>query len=186
MNRDLVSLSLTDMSFNNFDSVKTPELISMLIQKGGEFEYDNTTNLIIGIALLVVAGIIFIGENNYAVTNGNINYLNCSTTSCLLGVQYQVSGITYKKDFTVNMDYLRPSDNQITITYDTTNPANSYMGTSNYDTIMYIMIGVGIFFLGLWYWLSSKKEANSTFFGSSLSIYTKTETPSGLYVVSKK
>jgi len=186
MSKDLVSLSLTDMSFNNVDSIKTPELISMLIQKGGEFEYDNTTNLIIGIALLVVAGVIFIGENNYAVTNANINYLNCNTTSCLLGVQYQVDGNTYKKDFTVDMNYVRPSNNQLIITYDSSDPNNSYMGTSNYNTIMYVMIGAGIFFLGLWYYLSSKKRTNSTFFGPSLSIYTKTETPSGLYVVSKK
>lgn len=186
MSKELVSLSLTDMSFNNFESIETMDAIKMLIQKGGEFEYDNTTNLIIGIALLAVAGVIFIGENNYAVTNGNINYLNCNTTNCVLGVQYQVKGNTYKKDFTVDVKYTRPTNNNVVITYETSDPNNSYMGTSNYKTVMYIMVGGGIFFLGLWYYLSSKKKTDSSFFGPSLSIYTKTETPSGLYVVSKK
>ena len=158
----------------------------MLTQTGGDFEYDNTTNLIIGIALLVVAGIIFIGENSYVATNGNINYLNCNTTNCLLGVQYQVNGSTYKKDFIVDMNYIRPSNNQISVTYEVENPNNSYMGTSNYNAVMYGRIGGGIFFLGLWHYLSSKKRTDSTYFGPSFSIYTKTETPSGLYVVSKK
>jgi hypothetical protein len=183
---NLLSLSLTDMSFNNFESLKTPEIINMLVQKGGEFEYNNTTNLIIGIALLAVGGVIFIGENNYLETDGYINYLNCNNTNCSLGVQYQVNGNTYKKEFTVSIDYVRPSNNKIQVTYESSDPNNSYMGSSNYNSIIYAMFGGGIFFIILWYYLSTSKKESNTFFVPSLSIYTKTETPSGLYVISKK
>jgi hypothetical protein len=174
------------MTFNNDESINTIDALNMLIQKGGEFEYNNTTNLIIGIALLAVSGVIFIGENNYVVTNANVNYLNCNTSNCALGVQYQVNGNTYTKNFTVDVNYVRPSNNQITITYESSDPNNSYMGTSSYNMIMYIMICGGLFFIGLWYYLSIKKKSDGASFDSSLSIYTKTETPSGLFVVSKK
>jgi hypothetical protein len=174
------------MPFNNKESIGTTDAINMLFQTGGDFEYNNTTNLIIGIALLVISGVIFIGENNYATVDASIDYLNCDSTKCLLGVQYVVNGITYKKDFPVNINYTRPDNNQITITYELSNPTNNYMGTSNYNTIMYILIVLGLFFIGMWYYLSTKKNGSSSFQGPSLSIYTKTETPSGLYVVSKK
>ena len=185
MSKDFISLSLTDMSFNNYDSTKTSDVINMLTQIGGEFEYNNTTNLIIGIALLVVSGVIFIGENKYTVINGTIEYLNYNALNCLLGIQYQVNGNTYKKDFTVDINYVRPPNNIVIVSYEQSNPNNSYIGTSNYNMIMYIMTGIGIFFIGLWYYLLRKKT-DGTFLGPSLSIYTKTETPSGLYVVSKK
>jgi len=58
----------------------------MLFQTGGDFEYNNTTNLIIGIALLAISGVIFIGENNYVSVDASIDYLNCDSTKCLLGV----------------------------------------------------------------------------------------------------
>ena len=186
MTNDLLSLSLTDMPFNNTKSIGTTEAINMLFQTGGDFEYNNTTNLIIGIALLAISGVIFIGENNYATVDASIDYLNCDSTKCLLGIQYVVNGITYKKDFPVDINYTRPDNNQITITYQLSNPTNNYMGTSNYNTIMYILIVLGLFFIGMWYYLSTKKNGSSSFQGPSLSIYTKTETPSGLYVVSKK
>ncbi len=186
MTNDLLSLSLTDMPFDNTKSIGTTEAINMLLQTGGDFEYNNTTNLIIGIALLSISVVIFIGENNYATIDGSIIYLNCDSTQCLLGVQYIVNGTTYKKDFPVDINYIRPDNNRVTITYELSNPTNNYMGTSNYDTIMYILIAIGIFFIGMWYYLSTKKSGSSSFSGPSMSIYTKTKTPSGLYVVSKK
>ena len=183
---NLVSLSLTDMPFNNTKSIGTTDAINMLFQTGGDFEYNNTTNLIIGIALLAISGVIFIGGNNYAIVDASIDYLNCDLTQCLLGVQYIVNGITYKKDFPVDINYTRPNNNLISITYELSNPTNTYISTSNYNVIMYILILLGLFFIGMWYYLSTKKNGNSSFQGPSLSIYTKTETPSGLYVVSKK
>jgi hypothetical protein len=186
MNNDLVSLSLTDMPFYNRESIRTSDAINILIQTGGTFEYNNTTNLIIGIALLAIAGVIFIGENNYTTANARIDYLNCSSTNCLLGVQFGVNGDTYKKDYTVDMNFIRPSNNYVTVTYELTNPNNNYMGTSNYNIIMYILIGLGLFFIGLWNYVSCNKECNSSTLESTDIIYKKTETPSGLYVVSKK
>lgn len=186
MINDLVSLSLTDVPFNNKESIGTTEVINMLFQTGGDFEYNNTTNLIIGIALLAISGVIFIGETNYTTVDASIDYLNCDMTKCLLGVHFIVDGNTYKKDFPVDINYIRPDNNKITITYELSNPTNNYMGTSNYNMIMYILIVVGLFFIGMWYYLSTKTNKSSTFPGPSLSIYTKTETPSGLYVVSKK
>lgn len=186
MTKDLLSLSLTDIPFNNNESVATSEIINMLVQTGGDFEYNNTTNLIIGIALLAIGGIIAIGENNWTTINANIEYLNCNLTNCTLGVDYQVNGITYKKDFTIDLDYLNYSSKQITITYDLSDPSNSYLGTSNYNTIMFALFGVSIFFLGLWYYLSTKEKSLSSSFTPSLSIFTKTETPTGLYTVSDK
>jgi hypothetical protein len=186
MSKELLSLSLTDMSFNNFESISTMQALKMLIQKGGDFEYNNATNLIIGIALLAIGGVIFIGENSSAVTNGTINYLNCNTKNCVLGVQYQVNAITYNKDFIVDLKYERPADGIIVVTYETSDPNSSRIGATNYNTIMYIMFGLGIFFLAMWYYLSMDNKKESIFFEPSVSIYTKTETPSGLYVVSKE
>ena len=138
----------------------------------------------IGIALLAISGVIFIGENNYVTINTNINYLNCNSVNCLLGVQFTANGNIYKKDFYVDMNYVRPENNQVTITYEISNPNNNYIGASNYNTIMYILIAIGIFFISLWYYLSSKKDG-SIFSGPSLSIYTQTETPSEMYKPSK-
>lgn len=186
MNNDLVSLSLTDMPFNNRESIRTSDAIKILLQSGGNFEYNNTTNLIIGIALLAIAGVIFVGENNYTTVNASIDYLNCSSTNCLLGVQFRANGDTYKKDFIVDMNFIRPTNNYVTVTYELTNPNNNYMGTSNYNIIMYILIGLGLFFIGLWNYVSCNKECNSSTLDLTDTIYKKTETPSGLYVVSKK
>jgi hypothetical protein len=186
MKNDLVSLSLTDMPFNNRESIRTSDAIRMIMQTGGTFEYNNTTNLIIGIALLAIGGVIFIGENNYTTVNASIDYLNCTSTDCLLGVQFGVNSNTYKKEFNVDINFIRPTDNNITITYEITNPNNNYMGTSNYNMIMYILIGVGLFFIGLWKYISSGTDDNSSSIEATDSIYKKTETPSGLYVVSKK
>jgi hypothetical protein len=174
------------MPFNNQSPIGTTEVINILLQQGGEFEYNNSTNLIIGIALLAVGGVIFIGENNYSSVNGTIDYLNCNVSNCLLGVQFTVNGNTYKKDFSVDASYTRPANNQVTITYEIANPNNNYLGTSSYNTIMYILLGTGIFFMALWGYLSSPGSKNTSFYVPGLSIYTKTETPSGLYVVSKK
>lgn len=186
MSNDLISLSLTDFIFNNYESIDTMDAIKMLTQKGGEFEYNNSTNLIIGIALLVIAGVIYIGENNFKVTNGNINYVNCNKTNCTLGVEYQVNNNIYNKEYNLNVSYVNYPNNQVVITYESLNPNNSYVGTSNYNTIIYLLVGGGLFFLGLWYYFCTKRGSDSSFFGEDLNIYTKTETPSGLYVVSKK
>jgi hypothetical protein len=172
MTNDLLSLSLTDMPFNNRTSIRTSDAINALLQTGGEFEYNNTTNLIIGIVLLVISGIIFIGENNYMTINTNINYLNCNQDNCLLGVQFVVDGKTYTKEFNVDLNYVFPDNNQITITYQISNPNNNYIGNYDYNTLVYILSAIGIFFIGLWYYLSSR---NSTSKKASLGIYTESE-----------
>jgi hypothetical protein len=178
MNNDLLSLSLTDMKFNE-NSVATTEIIKMLVQTGGEFEYNNTTNLIIAIAFISIATIIFIGENNWITINTNIDYLNCNAGGCVLGLDYQINGTTYKKEFNVSQDFARPSNNQVTITYDTSNPNNSYMGSSNYNILIYSLYGLGIFFMCIWYYLSSDK--NSSSYEPSVSFYSKSEIPSEIY-----
>lgn len=186
MSNKLLSLSLTDMHFNDETSINTSDAINMILQKGGEFEYNNTTNLIIGVALLAIAGVIFIGENNYETAIANIDYINCNVSNCIVGAQFLVNGNTYKKDFIVDMSFTRPTNNKVTITYQIENPNNNYLGTSNYDMIMYILTAVGIFFIGIWHYLSSGTNTNSSFYTPSLSVYTKTETPAGLYEISKK
>jgi hypothetical protein len=185
MEKNLLSLSLTDMSFDNITSLKTPEVINLLLQKGGDFYYNNTTNLIIGLAFIALSVVIFIGENNYLTTSGNIIYLNCNNDNCSLGVQYSVDSITYKKEFTVESDYLRPDNNQVSISYESSYPNNSRLGSSNYNTIIYTMGGIGLFFICLWFYFSSEKSTKIDF-NPSFDIYTKTSTPNGLYVVSKK
>ena len=183
MSKDLLSLSLTDRPFYN-NSVDTSEIFNAFTQTGGEFEYNNTTNLIIGISLLAIAAIIFIGENNWNTTTTNIDYLNCNPNNCTLGLDYQVNNITYKKDFNVDLNYERPGNNQVTITYEISNPSNSYLGTSNYNIIMLILFGFGLFFIGIWQYLSSKKTSTSTF-NPSLSFYSKSEIPSEIYTEKK-
>lgn len=183
MDKDLLSLSLTDMQFNN-NSVATSEIIRMIVQTGGDFEYNNTTNLIIGIALLSIATVILIGENNWSSINTNIDYLNCSTGGCVLGLDYQIGGITYKKEFNMSNDYVRPSNNQVTITYEISNPKNSYMGVSNYNALIFILYGLGIFFLGLWFYSSRDKSKTSTY-NPTIDFYNKSEIPRGIYVTEK-
>lgn len=180
MTKDLLSLSLTDMQFNN-DSVATSEVIRMIVQTGGEFEYNNTTNLIISIALISIATVIMIGENNWSCIDTNIDYMNCNAGGCVLGLDYQINGVTYKKEFNVNNNYLRPSNNRVTITYEVSNPNNSYMGVSNYNILICVLYGLGIFFLGMWFCLS-KENSKPSSYNPSINFYSKSDIPSDLYI----
>jgi hypothetical protein len=181
---DLLSLSLTDMPLNKNKSVRTSEAIDMIFQTGGEFEYNNSTNLIIGIALLVIAIVIFIGESNWTTITADVEYLNCNMSNCTLGVNYLVNGMTYKKDFTVSIDYQRPSDNKVDLSYESGNPATSYLGPSNYNNYIYIFGGLGILFLGIWFTYLNKSEGSSSFI-PTLNFSSKTETPGLIYSVSE-
>jgi len=179
MNKDLLSLSLTDMQFNNSENT-TSDIMKMIVQTGGEFEYNNTTNLIISIAFFAIATVVYIGESNWNTLYTNIDYLNCSSTGCILGLDYQIDGTSYKKEFNVSNDYSRPANNQIQITYEISNPSNSYMGTSNYNTLAMVLGGLGILFLGIWYYLSIDSSIGISY-SPSISFYKKSEIPSELY-----
>jgi len=180
MNKDLLSLSLTDMQFNNSPNATSDIMKMIIIQTGGEFEYNNTTNLIISIAFLAIATVVYIGESNWNTVNTNIDYLNCTSTGCILGLDYQIDGTTYKKEFNVSNDFSRPVNNQVQINYEISNPSNSYMGTSNYNTLVMVLGGLGILFLGIWYYLSIDSSKSSSY-SPSISFYKKSEVPSELY-----
>ena len=177
---DLLSLSLTDRPLNNDQSLRTSELINMIVQQGGNFEYNNSTNLIIGIALLVIATVIFIGENNWASVNARVEHLNCNMSNCILIVEYHVNNTTYKKDYIVPSDYKRPSDNHVMISYDLSNPSISYLGTSNYNNYVYILAGVGVIFLGIWCVFLDKNASYSSFI-PALNFSSKTESQNAIY-----
>ena len=179
MNKDLLSLSLTDMQFNNSTNA-TSDIMKMIVQTGGEFEYNNTTNLIISIAFFAIATVVYIGENNWNTLYTNIDYLNCSSAGCVLGLDYQINGTSYKKEFNVSNDFSRPANNQVQITYEISNPSNSYMGTSNYNTVAMVLYGLGILFLGIWYYLSIDNSKSSSY-SPSISFYKKSEIPTELY-----
>lgn len=180
MNKDLLSLSLTDMQFNNSPNVTSDVMKMIIIQTGGEFEYNNTTNLIIGIAFLAIATLIYIGESNWNTVNTNIDYLNCSPNGCVLGLDYQIDRTTYKKEFNVSNDFSRPANNQVQINYDISNPSNSYMGTTNCNTLTVLLGGLGILFLCIWYYLLNDNSKSSSY-SPSINFYKKSEIPSELY-----
>lgn len=182
MNSDLLSLSLTDMLLNKNNLVNTTEAIEMIVQSGGNFEYNNSTNLIIGVALLVIATVVFIGESNWKTINANVEYLNCSMSDCTMGIDYQVNGMTYKKDFVVPLDYKRPSNNKVELSYDTSDPKNSYLGSSNYNNYIYVLVGLGIIFLGIWCAYLDKNEGHGSFI-PTLNFSGKTEQPGLIYSV---
>ena len=135
------------------------------------------------VAFIASATVILIGENNWNTINTNIDYLNCNTGGCVLGLDYQINGKTHKKEFSVSKDFVRPSNNQVTITYDTTNPNNSYLGSSNYNIIIYSLYGLGIFFICIWCYLSTDKKSSS--YEPSISFYSKSEIPSEIYSIAK-
>lgn len=177
---ELLSLSLTDRPLNQNNTLETSEVIKIIVQKGGEFEYNNTTNLIIGLSVLVIATIIFIGESNWITTNAQINYLNCGLSNCALGVEYQVNNTIYKNEFTVPLNYQYPANNQVNISYDVTNPKSCNLSSLNYNNYIYILIGIGIIFMGIWY---SRLDVSSrgSLFVPSLNFSSKTESSNTIY-----
>lgn len=177
---DLLSLSLTDRPLNQNKTLETSEIINMIVQKGGEFEYNNTTNLIIGIAILVVATVIFIGESNWVNTTAHIEYLNCSLSNCVLGVEYRANETIYKNEFTVPLDYKRPANNIVDISYELSSPKSCVLGSSNYNNYVYILFGAGIIFLSIWY-LQMDKSSHSSPFISGLNFSSRTEPSNTIY-----
>ena len=174
------------MELRNDYSLDSLDAINNILQEGGTI--DNTTNLIIGISLLVVGIIIYIGNSNYSSTNGKINYMNCNSNHCVLYVEYVHNYTVYTKEFILDKNYTCPPDNLVNITYETSNPNNCYIGSSNYSILTYLLMGTGLFFVVLWYFISIDMSDLGLGLGilPDFSSYTKTETPTGLYVVSKK
>lgn len=142
-------------------------------QIGGEFEYDNSTNLIIGLILITIAVVIFIGKNNWLSTNANLDYMNCNTNNCVIGLDYQVNGNLYKKEFTVPLDYNKSLLNNIIITYNPENPNSSYFGNDKYNDYVYILGGVGIIFLVIYYFFTN--STNSKKIKTTNTLYSLSE-----------
>lgn len=182
MYSELLSLSLTDRPLQQNNILETSEIVNMILQKGGEFEYNNTTNLIIGISILVIATVIFIGESNWTTTTAEIEYLNCNLSNCILGISYQVGETIYKNEFPVLLDYQRPSTNQIIISYDKTNPKSCSLNSSNYNNYIYILIGFGLIFLVCWY-SNSESSSSDDLSIPSLNFSSKTDASNAIYTM---
>ena len=181
--KNLTSLSISELELRNDYSINSSEAIRNILQKGGTIS--STTNLIIGISLLVLGIIIYIANSNYSMVLGKINYMNCNGNNCVVYVQYQISHAVYVKEFLLDKNYKCPPDNMIPITYDNSNPNNCYIGQENYSTLRWTLLGFGALFI--LFWAGSTTELfDINNFIPEFSLYTKTETPSGLYVVSKK
>ena len=180
MTKELLSLSLTDIKFNSNSDMNTSDMIKMIIQEGGSFEYTNATNLIIAVATFVIAIVILLGENNWTMTVGRITYLNCSISNCSMGVEYIVDGITYNNEFIVPLNQNYMVKNQIDIKYENSNPNNSRIDTTNYNTYIYILFGISIFFTCIWM-LSHRNSGDDDTYIPSLNFSSKTDSENLLY-----
>lgn len=180
--KSLSSLSISDLKLRKNYSIDSIEAIDNILQQGGTLS--NTTNLIIGISLLVLGIVIFIGNNNYSSTTGKINYMNCNGKNCVIFVEYTVNNSVFVKEFLLDKNYTCPPDNLVNIIYEISNPDNCYIGSNIYSTLMYLLMSTGIIFIVFWYLVSIGVDS----FGliSDNNLYSKTETPNGLYVVSRK
>lgn len=150
MKSKLETLSLTDFySFDN-PTYSPNTLVKMILQKGGEFAYDNTTNFILGLGLIVIAVVVLMYENNYIETTANILYTKCSNTNCLIGVEFYVGNVLYKKELTSDNNYVKSLTNTETISYLVTNPDKCYLGYRDYNFYSYVIGGIGTFLFLTW------------------------------------
>jgi hypothetical protein len=189
MKSELLSLSLTDFKAINTQILDTNAVVKMLLQTqqsqvAGGFGYDNTTNFILGLGLIIIGIMVLTYENNYVDTSANITHLICSNNVCILGVEFNVGNLLYKKEFTVEQDYVRPVSNKEIISYLVSEPSNCYLGSSDYSMYGYGVLGVGSLLFLLWaFFLNSDYEEELPNLQNSL--YSTEKIPSGLFIARK-
>jgi hypothetical protein len=137
--------------YNNNFSLGSVKLLKIIYQKGGEFGYNNYTNLLLGLSFITIAIAILLGERNWKNKKANINNINCSSSNCLLNINYETDdGKIYNKDLSVSKDYKNES-RKVDILYNLENPEICHLKNENLINYIYILLGSGMLFLIIWF-----------------------------------